>query len=1086
MNTEKLNDALIVGDLDDALLAQPVEVAWGARRDDMRFANRKGSLGALVASLTTFERGPKDGKCLLPGALVDGGGRRRAENVAVNYLLMMDFDTGTTLDEAVEAIQARGLFAVVWTTHSHLKDVTAIPERALEKYLRKSGEWPGHIGDVHADECIAYLAGEKRYLPRVLEGATLKERKMATGGVHFYVAHNPLPRLRALFALTRPFDFANRGSSQKDAIEEWKGRYATASEELGLPWDSTCQDPSRLMYSPRIAPDAEIGEGAHEIIVLAGAPYDFEALPYTASRVSGSNTHSRMAGPVNAFTKAAANAGANVGGADENRERIEIATPGLASFLAKYKDFKAADWYVSLGNEPRHQHENGVDAECPNSDSHSTGDSATDRSFRILNGDDSGSWHALCLHEGCKSASGGDRWWYIDQACLRFGVGVDSLVEFSDTATAEAEKQESAEKTASVSRALGDDVTALREAIEALGPDASATAKTELIRALASRADGIETEELLEALAGALQKSVTVMRRLVKAEKRLLELAKPAPGEDRDDAAETPALPTGPDDPDTYVGNLPDYSDAQPKNQTVKRLLRRLNKKRPRLFERTEGGIVRLIETRNGTKLEPMAGYTHWLNVMADEIKFVARNPTTGETRGVMPTKEFVQYFVGVRDWEFPEIDRVVHVPILGPDGTLVTKKGYDENLHIYVDPDEGLLEAPTNPTEDEVGEAVGWLFEAIRDFPFSDVFDGTEQAPIKSEDVDADGFPYPNMDRGRSSRVNAIAMILQPFVRSAIDGPCPAFHVDKSAPGEGAGYLTDVAHIIFEGQRAIVQSMSDNDEEFRKAITATLRAGSSIIFIDNINRRVVSGHLAAALTAGVWRDRILGVSEVATIPIRATWIMAGNNVTFSHELMRRNIPIRLDSSTPRPAKDRGAKDFKHMPLQDWLMANRPKLVWACHVLIMNWVQQGMLPGTKLLNTFDQWSGTMSGIFEAAGIDGFLDNIHTYIQDKDEDENSDNEMMQALWSQFKEHPIALGDILDRVQNPLTGDAMYDLGLQGKDDDQRKKSLGRLLSKSFVGKTFTIETGGLKGKLSKVRMSAGVFYKITPIAAETSP
>jgi hypothetical protein len=192
------------------------------------------------------------------------------------------------------------------------------------------------------------------------------------------------------------------------------------------------------------------------------------------------------------------------------------------------------------------------------------------------------------------------------------------------------------------------------------------------------------------------------------------------------------------------------------------------------------------------------------------------------------------------------------HVPVFGPKGTLNVKKGYAKDIQVYMDPDEKFMEVPTVVDDATLYEAKWWLYEAIRDFPFSDAMDGDETLPIKSDVLDEDGFPQPNWVRGRSSRTNFLAMLLQPFVRSIIgDSPSPAYHIGKASPGTGAGYLMDVVSMIVEGRRATVQTMSAQNEEFRKNINATLRNGGNIIFIDNINRKVDSGDLAAARTGG-------------------------------------------------------------------------------------------------------------------------------------------------------------------------------------------------------------------------------------------
>lgn len=72
-------------------------------------------------------------------------------------------------------------------------------------------------------------------------------------------------------------------------------------------------------------------------------------------------------------------------------------------------------------------------------------------------------------------------------------------------------------------------------------------------------------------------------------------------------------------------------------------------------------------------------------------------------------------------------------------------------------------------------------------------------------------------------------------------------------------------------------------------------------MFIDNVVGTIDSPTLAAAITTGEWTDRLLGKSEMVSVPVEGLWLIAGNNVSFTHELMRRLVPIRLDPAVERP-----------------------------------------------------------------------------------------------------------------------------------------------------------------------------------------
>ena len=59
------------------------------------------------------------------------------------------------------------------------------------------------------------------------------------------------------------------------------------------------------------------------------------------------------------------------------------------------------------------------------------------------------------------------------------------------------------------------------------------------------------------------------------------------------------------------------------------------------------------------------------------------------------------------------------------------------------------------------------------------------------------------------------------------------------------------------------------DDEELRKRLFAALRDGTSALIWDNITGVFDSAALASAITAPVYRDRVLGRSESLNIPNR-------------------------------------------------------------------------------------------------------------------------------------------------------------------------------------------------------------------------
>src|SRR5437879_8990604 len=104
--------------------------------------------------------------------------------------------------------------------------------------------------------------------------------------------------------------------------------------------------------------------------------------------------------------------------------------------------------------------------------------------------------------------------------------------------------------------------------------------------------------------------------------------------------------------------------------------------------------------------------------------------------------------------------------------------------------------------------------------------------------------------------------------------------------------------------------------------IFAKLRSAPSVLLLDNIQHRLESGALSSAITSyPMWEDRVLGVSDIDRVPIQCTWIATGNNPTFSSEMTRRTIRIRLDAKIDRPWLREGPRPgqrFRHADITGW------------------------------------------------------------------------------------------------------------------------------------------------------------------------
>jgi hypothetical protein len=843
----------------------------------------------------------------------------------------------------------------------------------------------------------------------------------------YHLHHAPMPKSRVMFVLSEPFDFT-AGSSQRVRMDEWKELYAKVSDWLGVAYDSSCTDPSRLMYTPRRPAESEVGEGRHEIILFDGDFLDLSAVPETSTFAAN-------------FTKFA----------EEEKVHHTFETPGLMAFAKKCPDFDIMGFMESMLPDEKRGHSTDPDkAEwaCPNEDSHTKQD-ANDRGFFVsTNGE---YWHAQCLHDGCKQSSQDDRLWYLDKLCVKAGItDARELEAWSASAQEFDQKDVAAEKVA-------DDPDALKDAVEAINKDSTPEEIDAVLLALGKVASSLYVESSLRHMVQNTGKRFTAA--ILK--KRMAELKKATlVSQASQSEVDELGIPIPPKDLSKSAPIWREWGYKIGMEATLKQLLK-ANDKDPFLFTRTDGTLARLIETQDlhghALRIEKLAP-PQLAAVVNKRLHFKKIDRDAQRPIDSACENQIVSDLCFDENPPWPTLRGVSRVPVFTADGTIRTERGYDPVLRVYVDPQEDWLPVPDTVTDDDLQDALAWLHELVRDVPFSDAFDEPEELRQMTSTIGDDGWPIPNWKRGHASRLHYFAMILQTFVRYAIDGSCPAYHIDKHDHGEGGTLLANMLSIIVEGKNATATALPVRDEEINKTVTTALVEGAPILLFDNIpSGKVSSPEMALALTAGQWKARLLGTNVNAYVPILNVWVWCGVNLRFHDELVRRNIPIKINSKVANPSM-RDAKMFKHNPGEKYALENRKQLVWACCVLIRNWYQQGN-PEAEMpisLNSFTDWSRVMGGIFHAAGLDGFLDTVGIYQRLHKSEGVVSPGALAALYKRAGTELFTATQALEYLKNPF-GAIEFELPIQGNSEAGLAASLGRWLSKDVMGKTLEIES-----------------------------
>lgn len=107
------------------------------------------------------------------------------------------------------------------------------------------------------------------------------------------------------------------------------------------------------------------------------------------------------------------------------------------------------------------------------------------------------------------------------------------------------------------------------------------------------------------------------------------------------------------------------------------------------------------------------------------------------------------------------------------------------------------------------------------------------------------------------------------------------------------------------------------------------------------------------------------------------------------------------------------------------------------------------------INSFDAYAGVMSGIMEACGLTGFMENRDSYARHRNEDDGVNAEIIERLCEQYKDNPFTSSEMFELFKNPITGALDGVLPVVGNSEQAQMTSLGHLLKREFVGRVFEI-------------------------------
>jgi len=481
-------------------------------------------------------------------------------------------------------------------------------------------------------------------------------------------------------------------------------------------------------------------------------------------------------------------------------------------------------------------------------------------------------------------------------------------------------------------------------------------------------------------------------------------------------AADAPALRDDGLPVVVVTGQQPRHVSAE-----AKRVLEESNAPEPWLFLRA-GRLARTAEV--GTDRLTIADVDEAMlrHQLVERTNTVRRTPEGDKDQD--PPRSLITDLHVRPDWQLPPLDAIVETPIIRPDGSVRTAPGYDRQSAAIYHPAPGLNvpDVPASPTPDQTAAALALLDDAIRDFPFA----------------------------GPSARAAALALLLTPILRSAIPGPVPLALINAPSAGTGKSLLTNVVARIATGRAASMGPAPAREEEWEKDLFARLREAQQIIVFDNVHGTLKSASLDRAITASWFTSRILGGSETASLPQRATWIASGNNLKVGGDLARRSYVIGLDAKHATPWL-RDDDKFRHPDLAGWVTDNRGRLIAAALTLARAWWAAGRPAApSPILGSFEDWSTVVGGTLAHAGVDGFLTDLNAHYEKADTEAAEWESFLRTWHATVRDEPTTAGLIAQTIYTDETPDGLRatlpgDLGDYIERRSTFVRKLGRALS-----------------------------------------
>ncbi|MCI0588413.1 MAG: bifunctional DNA primase/polymerase [Planctomycetes bacterium] len=284
--------------------------------------------------------------------------------------------------------------------------------------------------------------------------------------------------------------------------------------------------------------------------------------------------------------------------------------------------------------------------------------------------------------------------------------------------------------------------------------------------------------------------------------------------------------------------------------------------------------------------------------------------------------------------WPWPVLRGVTAVPVLLPDGRVLSEPGFDRGSRLLYRPPAGLELTPVGETREEAEAAMARIARLFSEFPWCPR-GGTSLRESPSHSV-------------------ALSAVLSGFVARSIPAvPLHAFDAPDSRVGKSLA--ATVVGLILTGLRLPATDYDGEGEEGWKRLASVLLTGDPAVLLDNVEKPLTGPTLCSMISESATRIRTFGKLEDVVVPSNVLVLATGINLRARNDMVKRVVKGRMDAEREDPE----AREFEADPCKE-VLARRGEYVRDALTVLRAHALAGF-PGDPKASDFTDWGRLVRG-----------------------------------------------------------------------------------------------------------------------------